>query len=90
MNGQYNAALCLNVVSLVSDWADGKIARTWPSQQSALGTALDPLADKITMLCVYYALFSSGTIPAWLFGTIISRDIGQVPMPEYIKEAFFS
>jgi len=78
MNGQYNAALYLNVVSLVSDWADGKIARTWPSQQSALGTALDPLADKITMLCVYYALFSSGTIPAWLFGTIISRDIALI------------
>ena len=78
MNGHYSVALGLNIVSLVSDWADGKIARTWPSQQSALGTALDPLADKVTMLCVYYALFSSGTIPAWLFGTIISRDIDPV------------
>ena len=37
---------------------DGQIARKWPSQQSAVGTALDPLADKVLVailcLCLTY------------------------------------
>lgn len=42
-HGHYEAALYLNIVSMISDFLDGKIARTWPSQASTLGTALDPL-----------------------------------------------
>ncbi|KAF3841761.1 hypothetical protein F7725_023712 [Dissostichus mawsoni] len=35
---------------------DGYIARTWPSQKSALGSALDPLADKILVSFLYVTL----------------------------------
>merc|ERR1712037_324354 len=77
-HGHYEAALYLNVVSIISDFLDGKIARTWPSQASTLGTALDPLADKITMLAVYSAFAVAGDIPLWLFGTIIGRDVALV------------
>ena len=37
MSGNYELALYLNLFSAVSDFLDGKIARTWPSQQSTLG-----------------------------------------------------
>ena len=53
-----------------------------------LGTALDPLADKITMLFIYSAFYLHNDIPGWLFMTIIGRDIALVclnpdwPVPE--------
>ena len=94
MSGNYELALYLNLFSAVSDFLDGKIARTWPSQQSTLGesslwvnnyyslsilgTALDPLADKITMLFIYSAFYLHNDIPGWLFMTIIGRDIALV------------
>ena len=161
MSGNYELALYLNLFSAVSDFLDGKIARTWPSQQSTLGklslvghyrlfkrlwlvylrpkdnlfwirvgwpsltdqinpftffltehvvwiigpelpkvsprthwlwlivndsrtvtvisgTALDPLADKITMLFIYSAFYLHNDIPSWLFMTIIGRDIALV------------
>ncbi|CAG5103804.1 Oidioi.mRNA.OKI2018_I69.chr1.g944.t1.cds [Oikopleura dioica] len=98
-HGHYEAALYLNVVSMISDFLDGKIARTWPSQASTLGTALDPLADKITMLAVYSAFAIAGDIPLWLFGTIIGRDVALVlgtsviryqtlPPPKTLKRYF--
>ena len=43
-----------------------------------LGTALDPLADKITMLFIYSAFYLHNDIPSWLFMTIIGRDIALV------------
>lgn len=78
MSGNYELALYLNLFSAVSDFLDGKIARTWPSQQSTLGTALDPLADKITMLFIYSAFYLHNDIPSWLFMTIIGRDIALI------------
>merc|ERR1712137_1085326 len=78
MSGNYELALYLNLFSAVSDFLDGKIARTWPSQQSTLGTALDPLADKITMLFIYSAFYLHNDIPGWLFMTIIGRDIALI------------
>jgi len=78
MSGNYELALYLNLFSAVSDFLDGKIARAWPSQQSTLGTALDPLADKITMLFIYSAFYLHNDIPGWLFMTIIGRDIALI------------
>lgn len=42
---------------------DGFIARTWPTQKSALGSALDPLADKILISFLYLSLTYAGLIP---------------------------
>ena len=70
---------------MVSDALDGQIARRFPSQQSALGTALDPLADKVTMVAVYSAFYMSNTIPAWFFYLIISRDVALVAATALIR-----
>ncbi len=42
---------------------DGYIARTWPTQKSALGSALDPLADKILISILYLSLTYAELIP---------------------------
>lgn len=42
---------------------DGYIARTWPNQKSALGSALDPLADKILVSILYVSLTYADLIP---------------------------
>lgn len=42
---------------------DGYIARTWPTQKSALGSALDPLADKILISILYISLTYAELIP---------------------------
>lgn len=42
---------------------DGFIARNWASQKSALGSALDPLADKILISILYISLTYADLIP---------------------------
>lgn len=42
---------------------DGYIARNWPNQKSALGSALDPLADKILISVLYVSLTYAQLIP---------------------------
>jgi len=85
MRGNYEYALYLNIYGGLSDFADGKIARTWPSQQSSLGSALDPLADKVTMLAIYLAFYARGDIPPWLFWMFIGRDILLIAAGSYMR-----
>lgn len=42
---------------------DGFIARNWANQKSALGSALDPLADKILISVLYVSLTCANLIP---------------------------
>ncbi|MEY2428024.1 MAG: hypothetical protein QOJ40_909 [Verrucomicrobiota bacterium] len=66
-------------VAAICDGVDGYIARRY-NQRSELGAILDPLADKlllvsgIVVLSVEHRPYLS-TIPLWLTGTIIGRDI---------------
>lgn len=54
--GHHVAAIIVLVVSGLTDFADGKIARKF-NQVSALGKILDPVADKITQLTLATLLF---------------------------------
>lgn len=42
---------------------DGFIARNWDNQKSVLGSALDPLADKILISVLYVSLTYADLIP---------------------------
>jgi cardiolipin synthase (CMP-forming) len=66
-------------VAAICDGVDGYIARHF-NQRSELGAILDPLADKLLLVSGIVLLsFDHGpfleTIPLWLTGTIIGRDI---------------
>uniref|UniRef100_A0A3Q1EUN7 cardiolipin synthase (CMP-forming) n=1 Tax=Acanthochromis polyacanthus TaxID=80966 RepID=A0A3Q1EUN7_9TELE len=52
----FHLSLALFTLAGATDLLDGYIARTWPTQKSALGSALDPLADKILISILYVSL----------------------------------
>ena len=74
INHHYPAALSLFIVSGLTDLLDGWIARRYPSQASALGSFLDPLADKILVGIVVISLAYVHLLPLWLLALILSRD----------------
>jgi CDP-diacylglycerol--glycerol-3-phosphate 3-phosphatidyltransferase len=72
------AILCFAVASIL-DGVDGYVARRY-NQWSELGTVLDPLADKLLLVSAIVLLSFDHTpylrtIPLWLTGVIIGRDL---------------
>jgi cardiolipin synthase len=67
-------ALAILMVSGITDWADGVLARKL-NQQSRLGALLDPLADRLYILATLVGLVLRHVIPLWLAVLIIGRDL---------------
>ncbi len=69
-------ALVWMLIGLATDSADGWIARKF-NQQSDLGKALDPLADKICVLSVmiYLVVSRQYNFPAWFCVFLIIREL---------------
>jgi CDP-diacylglycerol--glycerol-3-phosphate 3-phosphatidyltransferase len=66
-------------IAAICDGVDGYIARRY-NQRSELGAILDPLADKLLLVSGIVVLSFDHhpyleTIPLWLTGTIIGRDV---------------
>lgn len=72
-------ALGIFMLGVVSDALDGYIART-RNQKTALGSYIDPIADKLLLLTAFICLsmvsnFPKGySLPAWVVLAVISRD----------------
>lgn len=73
LQGQHGGALALFVLAGVSDGVDGYLAKHY-GWRSRLGAVLDPLADKLLMLCACLALGWLGALPWWLVGMVLLRD----------------
>ena len=58
-------ALLIFILAVISDAADGFIARTL-KQKTKLGTMLDPIADKLLLVSAYICLSLAGSIPQYL------------------------
>jgi cardiolipin synthase (CMP-forming) len=71
---QYAASLAVFAIAGVSDGLDGFIAKRFHFQ-SRLGSILDPIADKILLLCSYVMLVLLNHIPFWLMLTVVFRDL---------------
>jgi cardiolipin synthase len=67
-------ALLVLVVSSVSDYLDGVIARRF-NQITRLGQLLDPAADRLFIFAALIGLSVRGILPWWLTGIIIGRDV---------------
>lgn len=68
----------LFTLAALTDFFDGLVARRW-GQQSALGAALDPIADKLLLNTCYFMMsygadYYTVKVPAWLTVLILSRD----------------
>jgi cardiolipin synthase (CMP-forming) len=71
---RYPHALALFAVAALTDLLDGFLARA-TNQKTALGTFLDPLADKFLLVSSFILFSVYGWIPLWLTITVISRDL---------------
>lgn len=67
-------ALVLLVLSSITDWLDGKIARA-TGQITRLGQLLDPIADRLYIAAALVAFGIRGIVPWWLLGVLIARDL---------------
>lgn len=67
-------ALLVLMVSGITDWADGVLARRL-DQMSRLGALLDPVADRLYILATLVGLVLRHVIPVWLALLIIGRDL---------------
>lgn len=77
--GHPKAASVLFLLAAVTDGLDGLIARKL-QQKTALGSFLDPMADKLLMTAAFITLTIPGLsvplhIPTWLTVWTISRDV---------------
>jgi len=74
LDRHYRAALAVLTAAALSDVLDGAVARLL-KQESPLGMALDPIADKILMTTGYITLSLRGALPWWLTIIVLSRDV---------------
>lgn len=67
-------ALGLMLVSEISDWLDGYLARRmqWVSRS---GKVLDPMADSLYRISVFVALVANGWMPLWMLIVMAARDL---------------
>ncbi|MQA15819.1 MAG: CDP-alcohol phosphatidyltransferase family protein [Pseudonocardiaceae bacterium] len=67
-------ALLVLVVSGITDWLDGKIAR-WLDQSSRLGAVLDPAVDRLYTLATLAAFGIRDILPWWVVAALVGRDV---------------
>lgn len=72
--GDYVAALIILVVSSLTDFLDGLIARRF-NQITRLGQLLDPAADRLYLFASILGLAAGGLVPWWLVVVIVGRDV---------------
>ena len=70
---RYRGALAVLSAAALSDVVDGTVARLL-KQETPLGAALDPIADKLLMTTAYLTLAFRDVLPWWLTILVISRD----------------
>jgi cardiolipin synthase len=74
MYSRYGYALLIFVAGGITDILDGIAARR-TNQATALGSVLDPIADKFTLVTSFVLMSIYGIIPAWITIVVISRDL---------------
>jgi len=79
LDGGHGRALIIFALAGVTDALDGMIARLG-NQRSVLGMYLDPMADKLLLVCAYILLSIPSlnpvlAIPVWVTVLVITRDV---------------
>ena len=82
-------AILVLMVSGITDWADGKLARTL-NQTSKVGEVLDPVADRLYILAVVLGLALRDIIPWWLALILPLRDVFLFTLVPFLRTRGFS
>jgi cardiolipin synthase len=77
-------ALIVLMLSGITDYLDGKIARTF-DMESKLGQYLDPMADRLYILSTLVGLSWRGIIPLWLLIVLLARELAMTIMLLYLR-----
>ena len=70
----YDWALVVLLAAALSDAVDGLVARVF-HEETPLGIALDPIADKLLLGTAFVLLALRGVLPWWLTILVLSRDV---------------
>jgi len=81
-------AIVVFIVSGITDWLDGKIAR-WLNQMSKFGAMLDPLADRLYTLAAMIAFVVRDIVPLWVVLLLIGRDLAVLVCLPLLRRAGF-
>lgn len=68
-------AIILFAVGALTDYFDGALARRM-GEETALGSYLDPLADKVLTTSAFVTFYMINVLPLWMLAVIIVRDFG--------------
>jgi len=82
-------ALVVLMVSGITDWLDGMLARTL-NQASKLGQILDPVADRLYILAVVIGLAIRDIIPWWLAVLLPLRDVLLFSLVPFLRTRGYS
>lgn len=70
----YLWAVIVFSLAFITDQLDGYLSRVL-NQRTTLGEILDPIADKIIVLCVLVQLTYMHLIPAWITMVLLTREV---------------
>lgn len=71
---QLKAAFLVFVLAGISDGIDGFLAKRF-HWETELGAYLDPIADKLLIVCIFIALGVTDKLPSWIVIAVVSRDV---------------
>ena len=74
------------VLSSITDWLDGVIARRF-NMMSKLGQVLDPVADRLFVVCTIAVLAVREIVPWWLVAVLVARDVFMFLIQLQLKRA---
>ncbi|MDC5695667.1 CDP-alcohol phosphatidyltransferase family protein [Intrasporangium calvum] len=77
-------ALLVLMLSGITDYADGKIARKF-HMESRFGQLLDPIADRLYILTTLIGLAWRDIIPVWLVAVLILRELAMSVMLLHLR-----
>ncbi|KAJ3028018.1 hypothetical protein HDV00_010699 [Rhizophlyctis rosea] len=86
LHANFTTALSLLTFAAITDLVDGWMARNW-NMKTFLGSALDPMADKVLMTVLTVSLAGAGLVPVPLAALILLRDVGLVLGTAYYRYA---
>jgi len=78
-------ATAIFVFAAVTDWLDGYLARAL-DQMSAFGAFLDPVADKLMVVCALIILLQLGRVDAVIAVIIVGREIAISALREWMAQ----
>lgn len=68
-------AVVLFAIGALTDYFDGALARS-RGEETALGSYLDPLADKALTTAAFVSFYMIDVVPLWMLLVIVLRDFG--------------